>query len=106
MRPISRDFITAPVGSTRVHADPVIDLASIPNLPGALCAESDPDAWFPEGGQPGIAAVRVICAACPVAAPCLEWALEHYEQGIWSGTTRHQRQEIRRQRARDAGAAV
>lgn len=40
-----------------------------------------------------------LCAACPVAAHCLEWALEwNLDTGILGGLTPDQREAIRRQR--------
>lgn len=32
-----------------------------------------------------------VCRACPVRRQCLEFAIEHNEEGIWGGTTRPQR---------------
>jgi WhiB family redox-sensing transcriptional regulator len=66
------------------------------NLPGewavdALCAETDPDEWFPEkGGSPKRA--KAICARCAVAIDCLAFALDHDERfGVWGGLTRRER---------------
>lgn len=53
-------------------------ILDIPNLPGALCAETDPELFFPEIGQKAIEA-REICMACDVRAECLQWALDHDE---------------------------
>jgi hypothetical protein len=39
-----------------------------------------------------------ICRVCPVQEPCLQWALEHHETGIWGGTTERRRQELRRRK--------
>ncbi len=51
----------------------------------ALCAEVDPELWFPPRGGKAAAAKR-ICARCPVAAPCLALALATGpEFGIWAG---------------------
>ena len=40
----------------------------------ALCAQADPDAWFPDRGRIA-AAARRICGTCPVRAQCLDYAL-------------------------------
>ncbi|MGH8903181.1 MAG: WhiB family transcriptional regulator [Egibacteraceae bacterium] len=40
--------------------------------------------------------VRDACAACPVRAECLTWALEHGEHGIWADTDEHARARTRR----------
>lgn len=87
-----------------------------PLLPGpwaeqALCAQADPDAWFPQESQQAVAAAaKRICAACPVTAECLEHALSGADTwrgittGIWGGTTPRQRARIRRQRKQAAAA--
>ena len=51
----------------------------------ALCAQTDPDIFFPDRGG-SIADARAICLACPVRAECLEFALTHrIREGIWGG---------------------
>jgi WhiB family redox-sensing transcriptional regulator len=61
----------------------------------ALCAEVGGDFWFPETGT-SAAAVKRICAACPVRVSCLEYALENCEQwGIWGGLTERELREAR-----------
>ena len=59
----------------------------------AVCAQTDPELWFPERGEPAHAA-RAICATCPVRERCLAWAMAQegdlpraYRHGIWGGTT-------------------
>ena len=81
-----------------------------PNLPGrwaerALCAQADPDAWFPTKGQHAIAKTATrICRQCPVRVQCLDYALSGadtwggYATGIWGGTTPHERDRLRQQR--------
>lgn len=77
----------------------------------ALCAQSDPDAWFPDTGVNAAAALRV-CARCPVRVQCLELALSGADTwrgistGIWGGTTPGQRRVLRRQRRAAAAAAA
>ena len=67
-----------------------------PWMADAACAQVDPELWFPELGSSGIRAKR-ICAQCPVAAECREFALEHRETGIWGGTSERERLEMRRE---------
>jgi WhiB family transcriptional regulator, redox-sensing transcriptional regulator len=56
-----------------------------------ICAQADPDAWFPEGGA-STADAKAICATCPVLDLCLAYAIDHTElEGIWGGTTHRQR---------------
>ena len=51
----------------------------------ALCAQTDPEAFFPEKGGSTREAKR-ICTTCEVRAECLEYELEHDERfGIWGG---------------------
>lgn len=65
----------------------------------ALCAQTDPEAFFPEVGETSTPALRV-CQACPVRQQCLEWALTNNEIfGVWGGTTPNDRRKLRRARA-------
>ena len=61
-----------------------------------LCAQTDPDAFFPDRGEsPRLA--KSVCAACPVQAECAAYALEHGERfGVWGGLSEHERRIIRR----------
>jgi WhiB family redox-sensing transcriptional regulator len=70
-----------------------------------LCAQTDPELFFPEkGGSPRPA--KRLCMGCPVRRQCREYAVARPElDGIWGGTTQRQRQQQRRQQLRDAGAA-
>ena len=62
----------------------------------ALCAQTDPEAFFPEKGGSTREAKRV-CQTCPVRAQCLEYALEHDERfGIWGGLSERERRRLRR----------
>ncbi|MBL1073826.1 WhiB family transcriptional regulator [Nocardia sp. 2] len=57
----------------------------------ALCAETDPDAFFPDRGESTRAAKR-ICAQCDVRRQCLDYALAHdHRFGIWGGLTPRER---------------
>jgi len=62
----------------------------------ALCAETDPEAFFPEKGGSTREAKR-ICSGCEVRAQCLEYALEHDERfGIWGGLSERERRRLKR----------
>jgi WhiB family redox-sensing transcriptional regulator len=64
----------------------------------ALCAETDPEAFFPEKGGSTREAKRV-CTGCPVRAECLEFALANDERfGIWGGLSERERRRVRLQR--------
>jgi WhiB family transcriptional regulator, redox-sensing transcriptional regulator len=63
----------------------------------ALCAQTDPDRWFPEDGVNPKAARR-ICRSCPVQAECLDFALAVApEHGIWAGRSARQLRAMRRE---------
>lgn len=68
----------------------------------ALCAQADPDRWFPvQGGDMSLA--KWICARCDVRAQCLAYALARDEPfGIWGGLSAKQRRHLARTRARRA----
>ena len=62
----------------------------------ALCAQTDPEAFFPEKGGSTCEAKRV-CSSCEVRAECLEYALENDERfGIWGGLSERERRRMRR----------
>ena len=65
----------------------------------ALCAQTDPEAFFPEKGGSTREAKR-ICGQCDVRAQCLEYALENDERfGIWGGLSERERRKLRRKSA-------
>ncbi|MGZ8749825.1 MAG: WhiB family transcriptional regulator [Pseudonocardia sp.] len=62
----------------------------------ALCAQTDPEAFFPEKGGSTREAKR-ICSGCDVRAECLEYALAADERfGIWGGLSERERRRLRR----------
>jgi len=62
----------------------------------ALCAQTDPEAFFPEKGGSTREAKRV-CLSCQVRSECLEYALAHDERfGIWGGMSERERRRLRR----------
>ena len=76
---------------------------TVPDLGGrALCADEDPALWFPKANGKA-AKGRAICARCPVAAECLEWALSTSEDsGVWGGLDPDERKALARRRDRFA----
>jgi WhiB family redox-sensing transcriptional regulator len=65
----------------------------------ALCAQTDPEAFFPEKGG-STREAKKICAGCPVRAECLEYALGNDERfGIWGGLSERERRRLRRSAA-------
>lgn len=66
----------------------------------AACREVDPEIFFPvstTGAALGqIHEAQAICARCPVAADCLNWALRiGQDYGVWGGTTPEERRALR-----------
>ena len=62
----------------------------------ALCAETDPEAFFPEKGG-STREAKKICTGCEVRAECLEFALANDERfGIWGGLSERERRRLRR----------
>lgn len=63
----------------------------------ALCAQTDPDAFFPEKGgttKPG----KRICQGCEVRDECLKYALDNDERfGIWGGLSERERRRLKRE---------
>jgi WhiB family redox-sensing transcriptional regulator len=63
----------------------------------SLCAQTDPEAFFPEKGGSTRDAKR-ICTSCEVKAQCLEYALKNDERfGIWGGLSERERRKLRKQ---------
>ena len=62
----------------------------------ALCAQTDPEAFFPEKGGSTREAKR-ICVSCEVKQECLEYALMQDERfGIWGGLSERERRRLKR----------
>ena len=62
----------------------------------ALCAQTDPEAFFPEKGGSTREAKKV-CTQCEVRAECLEYALANDERfGIWGGLSERERRKLKR----------
>lgn len=78
-------------------------IQALTNLPGpwvqdAVCAQVDPELWFPEPGGAGKSA-QLLCASCPVSRQCLGYAMENNERfGVWGGTSPGDRAALRRAR--------
>lgn len=62
----------------------------------AVCAQTDPEAFFPEKGGSTRDAKR-ICAGCDVKQQCLEYALANDERfGIWGGLSERERRKLKK----------
>ena len=61
-----------------------------------LCAQTDPEAFFPEKGGSTREAKKV-CLTCDVRQQCLEYALAHDERfGIWGGLSERERRKLKK----------
>lgn len=64
-----------------------------------LCAQTDPEIFFPEKGGSTAGAKRV-CQSCDVRSECLDYAIEHQERfGIWGGMSERDRRKLAKERA-------
>ena len=62
----------------------------------ALCAQTDPEAFFPEKGGSTREAKKV-CLSCDVRSECLEYALSKDERfGIWGGLSERERRKLKK----------
>lgn len=71
----------------------------------ALCAQTDPEAHYPEAGGTAAPAKRT-CMACPVRTACLEHAITAGEEyGIWGGVGQQELRRLIRARRAEQQAA-
>lgn len=62
----------------------------------SLCAQTDPEAFFPEKGG-STRDAKKICTSCEVRAQCLDYALANDERfGIWGGLSERERRKLRK----------
>lgn len=62
------------------------------------CRNYPPAVFFPSDGV-GVDRARKICTDCPVAAQCLEYALDQrIEHGVWGGCSERERRRILKRR--------
>ncbi|MDO5746830.1 MAG: WhiB family transcriptional regulator [Actinomycetaceae bacterium] len=62
----------------------------------ALCAQTDPEAFFPEKGG-STREAKSVCKICDVRQECLQYALDNDERfGIWGGLSERERRRLKR----------
>lgn len=69
-----------------------------------LCATVDKDWFFPDEFEDTqsvmslkVMNAKAVCIACPLTKACLEYALKTPSlEGIWGGTTKEERQRLRK----------
>ncbi|MGH8904763.1 MAG: WhiB family transcriptional regulator [Egibacteraceae bacterium] len=71
----------------------------------AACRDMDTEWFFPHGTTgPALEQAdraKAVCASCPVAEACLEWALQtNQDAGIWGAKTEDERRTLRRRQQR------
>lgn len=72
----------------------------------ALCAETDPDAFFPEKGG-SVREAKKICRACEVRTQCLQDAIARGERfGIWGGVSERELRRLHRDRVQQTAVEV
>jgi WhiB family redox-sensing transcriptional regulator len=70
-------------------------------LEGAQCVTADPEIFFPGievGWADRAAEAKSYCGVCPIAVACLMSAMTEGYEGIWGGTTTHERKLMRKDR--------
>lgn len=63
------------------------------------CRYDDVPNWlfFPSrGDHVTLTMAKEVCARCPVVEECLAFALDHQPDGVWGGTSKKERRELRR----------
>jgi WhiB family redox-sensing transcriptional regulator len=95
-----------PLSAPRSFVDGL--LAGQPDWQEALCAQVDPDLFYPERGGDSHGSVRTakqLCFACDDRPQCLQYAMENRERiGVWGGTTPKERSRLARERGIDWSA--
>ena len=75
---------------------PLADAEELAWQERALCAQTDPEAFFPEKGGSTREAKRV-CLSCDVRDDCLDYALANDERyGIWGGLSERERRRLKK----------
>lgn len=68
-----------------------------PWMQDALCAQTDPEIFFPEKGGKGADDARKVCGGCDVRTDCLDFALRTgQDEGVWGGKSARQLGKLRR----------
>jgi WhiB family redox-sensing transcriptional regulator len=74
----------------------MITVSELERTSKAICAEIDPDLFYPAKGQDAGAA-KAVCRSCEARLPCLELALSTGDrEGIFGGFSDRPRREIAR----------
>jgi WhiB family transcriptional regulator, redox-sensing transcriptional regulator len=97
--PIARPHLTVvPDAPVAFEPEPLPEVEVTPDQwqDRALCAQTDPEAFFPEKGG-STREAKKICLGCEVRHECLDYALAHDERfGIWGGLSERERRRLKR----------
>jgi WhiB family redox-sensing transcriptional regulator len=97
--PITRPHLTVvPDAPVAFEPEPLPEVEVTPDQwqDRALCAQTDPEAFFPEKGG-STREAKKICLGCEVRHECLDYALAHDERfGIWGGLSERERRRLKR----------
>jgi len=63
-----------------------------------LCAQTDPDLWFPTAVHQTGRLAKSLCQKCPWIQECLTYSLHYDVVGIWGGTTDKERAKLRKEK--------
>lgn len=86
-------------------------MSNRPDWTDAACHGAPDQTFYPStvtgrGSHRRFFAAKAICNGCPIAAKCLEYALENETEtrryGVWGGTSPEERSTIARRRWRDS----
>ena len=85
------------------------DTTEIIESPRALCANEDPELFFPIGDTgPALLQedeAKAVCRRCPLMESCLQGALERGENyGVFGGLSAKERRSLKRRAARNRTA--
>ena len=74
-------------------------MSGMPDEPwviNALCAQTDPEAFFPDKGE-STREAKKMCGRCEVTEECLRHALDNDERfGVWGGLSERERRRLKR----------
>jgi WhiB family redox-sensing transcriptional regulator len=69
-----------------------LEVMRLPRVFDSAACVSQPAEIFGSSHPASVALAKRVCSTCPIKTACLEWALEHPEEGVWGGTTRQERE--------------
>lgn len=74
-------------------------VAPEPWMAQSLCAQTDPEIFFPERGKTTHHAAKQVCDRCDVREQCLAYALRNGEtEGVWGGLSPNELRKLRKAR--------